>query len=103
MNPFDMVKNLSGMQSQIKAAQEKMGQLEAMGSSGGNMVQVTINGNFEMTDIKLDPICVDNRDVSMLQDLIRAAHHAALEKMQEEMKEQLGPMISNLNIPGMSS
>lgn len=101
MNPFDMVKNLAGMQSQLKAAQEKLAKLEAEGSSGGNMVQVTVNGKFELVDIKLDPICVDNRDVPMLQDLIKAAHHAALEKIQDEIKNQLGPMVAGMNIPGM--
>lgn len=101
MNPFDMVKNLAGMQSQLKAAQEKLAELEAEGSSGGNMVQVTVNGKFELVDIKLDPICVDNRDVPMLQDLIKAAHHAALEKIQDEIKNQLGPMVAGMNIPGM--
>lgn len=101
MNPFDMVKNLAGMQSQLKAAQEKLAELEAEGSSGGNMVQVTVNGKFELVDIKLDPICVDNRDVPMLQDLIKSAHHAALEKIQDEIKNQLGPMVAGMNIPGM--
>lgn len=103
MNPFDMVKNLAGMQSQLKAAQEKLAELEAEGSSGGNMVQVTVNGKFELVDIKLDPICVDNRDIPMLQDLIKAAHHAALEKIQDEIKNQLGPMVAGMNIPGMGA
>ena len=101
MNPFDMVKNLAGMQSQLKAAQEKLAELEAEGSSGGNMVQVTVNGKFELVDIKLDPICVDNRDVPMLQDLIKAAHHTKKKKIQDEIKNQLGPMVAGMNIPGM--
>ncbi len=102
MNPFDMVKNLAGMQNQLKEVQAKLGEVEATGSSGGNMVQVTVNGKFELVDIKLAPICVDNRDIPMLQDLIKAAHHAALEKIQEEIKNQLGPMMAGLNIPGLS-
>ncbi|MBP3366598.1 MAG: YbaB/EbfC family nucleoid-associated protein [Treponema sp.] len=93
MNPFEMVKNIAGMQSQLKEAQEKLSQIEATGSAGGNMVQVTVNGKFELVSIQLDPICVDNRDIPMLQDLIKAAHHSALEKMQEEMKRQLGPLL----------
>lgn len=88
-----MVKNIAGMQSQLKEAQEKLSQIEATGSAGGNMVQVTVNGKFELVSIQLDPICVDNRDIPMLQDLIKAAHHSALEKMQEEMKRQLGPLL----------
>ena len=101
MNPFEMMKNLGGLQNQLKEAQEKLGALRATGSSGGNMVQVTLNGKFELVDIKLDPICVDNRDVPMLQDLIIAAHHAAVENMQEKMKSKLGPMLGGMNIPGL--
>ena len=101
MNPFEMMKNLGGLQNQLKEAQEKLGALRATGSSGGNMVQVTLNGKFELVDIKLDPICVDNRDVPMLQDLIVAAHHAAVENMQEKMKSELGPMLGGMNIPGL--
>ena len=101
MNPFEMMKNLGGLQNQLKEAQEKLGDLRATGSSGGNMVQVTLNGKFELMDIKLDPICVDNRDVGMLQDLIVAAHHAAVENMQEKMKSELGPMLGGMNIPGL--
>lgn len=101
MNPFEMMKNLGGLQNQLKEAQEKLGDLRATGSSGGNMVQVTLNGKFELMDIKLDPICVDNRDVGMLQDLIVAAHHAAMENMQEKMKSELGPMLGGMNIPGL--
>lgn len=101
MNPFEMMKNLGGLQNQLKEAQEKLGTLRATGSSGGNMVQVTLNGKFELVDIKLDPICVDNRDVPMLQDLIIAAHHAAVENMQEKMKSELGPMLGGMNIPGL--
>lgn len=101
MNPFEIMKNLGGLQNQLKEAQEKLGALRATGSSGGNMVQVTLNGKFELMDIRLDPICVDNRDVGMLQDLIVAAHHAAMENMQEKMKSELGPMLGGMNIPGL--
>ncbi len=103
MNPFEMMKNLGGLQNQLKEAQEKLGALRATGSSGGNMVQVTLNGKFELVDIKLDPICVDNRDVPMLQDLIIAAHRDAMEKVQSEVKGSLGPMLGGLNIPGMGA
>ncbi|MBB5219192.1 MULTISPECIES: YbaB/EbfC family nucleoid-associated protein [Treponema] len=98
MNPFSMMKNLAGMQEQLKKAQDEISKVEVTGSAGGNMVQVRLNGKFELVDIILDPICVDNRDVPMLQDLIKAAHRNAMEKMQETLKSQLGPMLGGLNI-----
>ncbi|MCI5524028.1 MAG: YbaB/EbfC family nucleoid-associated protein [Spirochaetia bacterium] len=101
MNPFSMLKDMAGMKEQLEKAQAQMQEITATGSSGGNMVQLTINGKFEIVDIHLDPICVDNRDVPMLQDLIKAAHHDAMYKIQEALKSQLGPMLGGMNFPGL--
>lgn len=101
MNPIDMMKNFGQIKEQLGKAQEALEQITATGSSGGNMVTVTLNGKFELMDIQLNPICVDNRDVPMLQDLIKAAHYNAVEKIQEEIKRQAGPMLGGLNIPGL--
>lgn len=98
MNPFEMMKNLAGMQTQLKNAQEQLSNITATGSSGGNMVIVTLNGKFELVDIKLDPICVDNRDIPMLQDLILSAFHDASQKIQEQIKSSLGPMLAGMNM-----
>lgn len=97
MNPFDMLKNLSQMQSAFKNVQDKLQDVVATGSSGGNMVKITMNGKFELVDIVLDPICVDNRDVKMLQDLIIAAHNQAVQNVQGAIKDQLGPMLAGLD------
>ena len=99
MNPFDLMKNLKDLQGTMNQMREDLKNLSVTGSSGGNMVQVTLNGNMEMLSIKLDPLCVDNRDVPMLQDLIVAAHHDAMSKIQEEIKDRLGPMIGSF--PGL--
>lgn len=101
MNPFDMLKNIQQMKSQLGTMQEELKQITATGSSGGNIVNVTINGKFEIINLKLDPICVDPRDVQMLQDLIVAAHHDAMSKIQEAIKEKYGPLLNGMNIPGM--
>lgn len=99
MNPFDLAKNLGNLKNEFDNIQSQLADMSATGSSGGNMVNVTVNGKFEMTAIHLDPICVDNRDVQMLEDLIIAANHDAVTKMAEQMKTKLGPLVGN--IPGM--
>ncbi|MGI5070445.1 YbaB/EbfC family nucleoid-associated protein [Treponema pectinovorum] len=98
MNPFDLVKNLKDIQGTMTKLKEEMASLTATGSSGGNMVQVTVNGQMEMTAIKIDPIAVDPRDVKMLEDLIVAATHNAIEKIQEIIKEKAGPMMSGMDM-----
>jgi DNA-binding YbaB/EbfC family protein len=98
MNPFDLVKNLKDIQGTMDKMKQQMENMSATGSSGGNMVQVTLNGKFEMTDIKIDPIAVDPRDVNMLQDLIIAANRNAMEKIQEQIKENAGAMTGGMDL-----
>ena len=74
MNPFELLKNSAALKEQAEKLQDEIARVTAEGSSGGKMVTVKLNGKFEMQEIHLDPICVDNRDVKMLEDLIVAAH-----------------------------
>lgn len=101
MNPFDMLKNIQSMKEQLGNIQEELAEITATGSSGGNIVNVTLNGKFEIISVKLDPICVDPRDVQMLQDLIIAAHHDAMTKIQENIKAKYSPLLNGMNIPGL--
>ncbi len=101
MNPFELFKNTQQLKEQSEKIQGELAELRAEGSSGGKMVTVTVNGRFEMQEIKLDPICVDNRDVKMLEDLIVAAHKNAMENIREKIKEESSSLLSSLNIPGL--
>ena len=98
MNPFDLLKNSQAIKEQSEKLQRELTDLRAEGSSGGRMVTVTLNGKFEMTDIKLDPICVDNRDVKMLEDLIIAAHKAAGDNVQEKIKEKSASLLGGMDL-----
>lgn len=96
MNPFDLLKNTQAIKEQTEKLKEELASIRVEGSSGGKMVVVTMNGQFEMIDIKLDPICVDNRDVQMLQDLIVAAHKNAMENVQEQIKAKSSALLGGL-------
>lgn len=98
MNPFELIKNTAALKEQTERMQKELEMLTAEGSSGGRMVVVKMNGKFEMTDIKLDPLCVDNRDIKMLEDLIVAAQHDAVLKLQDMLKEKTGSMLQGLNL-----
>ena len=101
MNPFDLLKNANAIKEQLSKTQEELKQTFVTRASGGGIVKVTMNGQFEIVKVELDPIAVDPRDIPMLQDVIVAASRDALSRMQEMMKEKLGPMMSGLNIPGL--
>lgn len=101
MNPFDLLKNSAALKEQAEKIPAEMAALTAEGSAGGKMVTVKLNGKFEMLEIHLDSLCVDNRDIKMLEDLIVAAHRDAISNIQEKLKEQSTSLLGGLNIPGM--
>ena len=92
MNPFEILKNAKSIQDQFGKMQAELSNVSITGSSGGGIVKVTLNGQFELLSVALDPIAVDPRDIPMLQDLIVAAHADASEKVKELLKTELGPM-----------
>ena len=101
MNPFDILKNAGQIKQQSEKLQQELAQIRAEGSSGGKMVTITMNGKFEMLGIKLDPICVDNRDVQMLEDLIVAAHKNAMDNALEAVKEKSQEMLGGMDLSAL--
>lgn len=96
MNPFEILGNAKGFQEKLQQIQTDMQEITATGSSGGGIVSVTVNGQFDLVDIHIDPVAVDPRDVPMLQDLVIAAHNAAVEKVRETAKERLGSLAGGM-------
>ncbi|MCR4789816.1 MAG: YbaB/EbfC family nucleoid-associated protein [Treponemataceae bacterium] len=92
-NPMDLLKNAGAIKEELANAQEKLAEITATGSAGGGLVKVTMNGKFEVTELHIDPIAVDPRDVKMLEDIIVAALHQASSNVQDEIKNSCGPML----------
>ena len=101
MNPFDMMKNLQELQSKMGDAQQKLKTLRAEGSSGGDLVKVTIDGTMETVSMTIDPIAVDPRDVKMLEELVAAAFTDAVRKMRDVIQREMAGLAGGMNFPGM--
>ena len=102
MNPFEMIKNLQEMQANVQKMQARLSSVTAMGSAGGDLVKLELNGQMEIVSLQIDPSCVDKNEVVLLQDLVRSAHTDALSKIREKMKEEAGGLMPNFNLPGMA-
>ena len=99
MNPKDLMKNLQNMQSRVGDMQEKMKELSVAGSAGGDMVNIEINGQMEVTRVKISPEAVDPNDIEMLEDLVFAAFSDATAKMKEKMQEEMSSITGGMNLP----
>ena len=99
MNPMDMFQNMGEIQAKVQEAQAKLRSLSVTGNAGGGMVQVSMNGEFAVTEVKIAPEVVDPQDVGMLQDLVRAAHTDAARRVREELQGNLGALMGNMSFP----
>jgi len=77
-------KQAKQMQQEFAKMQEKLLQTEVTGSDGGNLVQITLNGEGDLIKIQIDKACVDPDDVEGLESLIQIAHKNAQEKLKKE-------------------
>ena len=97
-----IMKQAQAMQEKLQAAQAKMAETTASGTSGGGMVEVTLRGSGELSALKVDPSLLAPDEAEILTDLIVAAHADAKRKLDaaqaELMREAAGPFG---NMPGM--
>ena len=92
INPFDLLKNAKQIQEQMGVFQEKLGNIQASGSSGGGMVEIEMNGRMEVQEVRFSPELVEGRDRDLLQDLTAAAFNNALDKIREAINREMGAL-----------
>ena len=105
------VKALQQMLSQFRQVQEKLEQqldgLSVEASAGGGMVSVKMNGQKQLTELRIEPDVFKNKDQEMLQELILAAVNEANRRVDEELSKQVKdltgglPGIMGMKIPGL--
>lgn len=88
MNPFELLKNMKGIQENVKRMQDLLPTITATGSAGAGMVEVTINGKFIVTDVHIEKDIVDPEDVETLQVLLTSAFNDASAKVQQKIQSE---------------
>jgi hypothetical protein len=106
------VKALQQMLTQFRQMQESLQkQVETVNveaSAGGGMVVVKMNGQKQLTEVRIEPEIFKSKDQEMLQDLLRAAVNEASRRVDEELASQMKnlaggvPGLAGLKIPGFS-
>lgn len=89
------------MQMQMEQKKEELAAMTVTATSGGGMVEATVNGAKKLVALKIDPAAVDPDDVEMLEDLIIAAVGEALAKATEMEEREMTSLAGGMNIPGM--
>ena len=100
-NMNQMLKQAQKMQEDMAALQEDLEQREYTATSGGGMIEVTVDGKHLVKSIKISPDAVDPDDVEMLEDLITVAVNEAVNNAIKTSEEEMGAITGGLNMPGL--
>jgi hypothetical protein len=105
------VKALQQMLMQFRQMQESLqkqvAELHVEASAGGGMVTVKMNGQKQVTELRIEPDVFASKDAEMLQDLIAAAVNEAGRRVDEALADQMKNIaggitgMPGLKIPGL--
>ena len=98
-NLGNMLKQAQEMQTRMQEMQARLAEEEVVGTSGGGLVTVTLNGKGEARSVRIDPSLFNGDDVTVVEDLIVAAFAAAKGKVEARMAEEMSKLTGGLNLP----
>ena len=98
-NLLSAMQDLGNIQSKMDEIRKKVDRLEASGKAGGNMVEIVMQGNGNVTDIKIKPDLLKEDNADILKDLLIAAFNNANEAIAEKKNEETKNLFGGLPLP----
>ncbi|WP_336294497.1 YbaB/EbfC family nucleoid-associated protein [Bartonella sp. CB169] len=96
---MNMMKKAKEMQEKMQEIQKEIANLEAVGSAGGGLVNITLSGKSTITAIKIDPSLLKPEENEIIQDLIMAAYNEARAKIEAAIEEKTKSITLGLPLP----
>lgn len=90
-NMQNLMKQAQQMQQKLQEAQAELEEMQVVGSAGGGLVEVTVNGKKTVLSVNIKSEACDPDDVEMLEDLVLAAINDAYAKAQAKEDELMAP------------
>ena len=97
-NFTDMLSKAKEMQKKMKEAQDAIKKIEVEGEAGGNLVKVTLTGDYEIKAIKVSEEAKKESN-EIIYDLIIAAFNNAKDKLKKKSSDELSKVTGGLNLP----
>jgi len=97
----NLLKQAQDMQARMAKIQGELANKTVEGSAGGGMVQVTVNGQFNVTAVKIEASVINAAEKDMLEDLILAAVNDGVRKARDLVSSEMSKITGGLKIPGL--
>ena len=82
----------------MKEVQDLIRKIEVQGQSGGNLVKVTLTGEYELKSIELSDEAKKEKQ-EIINDLIKAAYNNARENLKKKSADELAKVTGGMNLP----
>lgn len=96
----NMMKKARKMQEEMQKAQEEVKKATVDVTVGGGAISLTMNGEKQITALKISKDAIDPEDPEMLEDLITTAVNEASRKADAMAQERMQKVTSGLGLPG---
>ena len=96
----NMLKKAKKMQEELQKKQEELKKQTVDVSVGGGAVSLTMNGEKQITALKIAKDAIDPEDPEMLEDLITTAVNEAGKKADEMVQKRMSQVTGGLGLPG---
>ena len=94
-----LLKKYQKMQEDMEALTAELEEREHTVTAGGGQVELTMNGKYNVTAVRLKLEIVDPEDVEMLEDLLAAAVNEAVRVVKETQETEMGKVTSGIQLP----
>ena len=91
-NMQNLLKQAQKMQEEMQKKQQAIEDTIFTSSVGGGMVEVSMNGKYEVVSVDIKKEVVDPEDVEMLTDLVKSAVNACTEKITKAKNDGMPDM-----------
>ena len=96
----NMLKKAKKMQEELQKKQEELKKQTVDVSVGDGAVSLTMNGEKQITALKIAKDAIDPEDPEMLEDLITTAVNEAGKKADEMVQKSMSQVTGGLGLPG---
>lgn len=100
-NMQNMIRQAQKMQEQITNVQEEIENETFTATTGGGVVEITMNGRKQVQSLTIKPEVVDKDDVETLQDLIISAVNECVKQIEEISESKMGAVTGGVSFPGL--
>lgn len=99
MNIQQMMKQAQVMQQRMEEMQDRLGEMEVSGASGGGAVSITMTCKGHVRRISISPEVINPDDRETLEDLVMAAVNMAKKQADDTLAEETRKMMADMGMP----